>query len=262
MNDNIKRILKFSMIIPVAIVFGTVAGVLLYHMGKAGRIIIVSVIAAIILGVLVFYIARGIRDNKKVSELLDILYKELNIQKYVEDSTEAVEKSRNKAFINTVLMNICVGYEADGDYRRAVRAMREIKLRGASNTDKAIYYNNLAAFYAADGAVDDALATYKMGEKFISKAENKLRMSYINLTRGMIFWLEKKYDKAEEEIKTAKELGFDNKHDLNKAELWLARVYISEGKLQEGKEILMKLLQKKTMPGILKETSEELKKLK
>jgi len=140
--------------------------------------------------------------------------------------------------------------------------MREIKLRGATNMDKAIYYNNLAAFYAADGAVDDALATYKIGEKFINKAEKKLRMSYINLTRGMIFWLEKKYDKAEEEIKTAKELGFDNKHDLNKAELWLAKVYLSEGKVQEGKEILMKLIQKKTMPGILNEASEELKKLK
>lgn len=262
MDDNAKRILKISMIIPIAIVFGVIAGVLIYHTGEKTRIIIAAVTAAIVIGILIYYIVRGIRDNKKISELLDILYKELNTQKYIDASTEAVSASHSKAFINTVLMNICVGYEADGDYRRAVRAMREIKLRGASNMDKAIYYNNLAAFYAADGAVDDALATYKMGEKFIKKAEKKLQMSYIHLTRGMIFCLEKNYGKAKEEIETAKRLGFDNKHDLNKAELWLARVYISEGKIQAGKEILMKLLQKKTMPGILREASEELKKLK
>ncbi len=214
------------------------------------RIIVAAVVIVIVAAVFITYAVTMRKQNKKVLELLDILYVKLDAERFIEESLALLETVKNGSYRKTLMLNLAVGYESNCQFDKAIQTMEQISVKGADSTLKAMYYCNLACFYAESGNNDKALLTFKQGEKFINQAEKKLPEANLLLTKGIIAYAEGELKKSLRCFKSAKEAGFEEKQLTYYADAYIGKILVADGREKEGQNILDRISRKKVLPYI------------
>ena len=261
MTDGIRRLLRVVIGVPL---FAGVAGsiiILFCHMEAGGRIPFVLTLCAFGAGIMAWYIIRQRKQNRQVEALLDILYKEINPEKFIQESEKVLKTAKNRAFRDTLRLNLAVGYEAIGAYDKAIAVMKEIGIGTADKVTKAMFYCNMATFYAEKGALSEAQMAYTAGQPFFEKAEKALPVGYIRLSRALLHFAEEQYEEAVEAFAGARNRGFEDRHTMAKLQLFEARTHVKLGNIKEARKIYETILQKNTYPYLKQTAKEECKKL-
>ncbi len=257
MNDRVQQLVGIMIGIPICLAVGVSVVLLIYNMEGTARILSIAALLVLSVAVLIVYATRSSKANKLVDRLLDILYKEVNPEKFIRESEAALEKTRNRALRNTLSLNLAVGYDAAGQFDEAIHVMKEINIGSADKASKAMFYNNAASFYAEKGAWAEGQEAYTLGQPFFEKAGKDIPIAYIRLTRGLLYYAEGKYEEALETLENARGRGFEDRHTMTKLQLFEARTYAAMGNAKEARKMYAKILQKKTYPYLLACAKEE-----
>ena len=261
MTDGIRHLLRFVVGLPVSIGAAVSLFVLFYHMEGSGRMPFALALLAVGIGGLIWYILRQRKRNQQVEKLLDILYKDIDPEKFIKASEDALEKTKSRAFQDTLRFNLAVGYEAAGAFDKAIAVMKEIDIRAADKVTRAMFYCNLATFYAQKGALSEGQMAYTTGQPFFEKAGKALPMGYVRFSRGLLHFAEEQYEEAIEVFAGAKNRGFEDRHTMTKLQLFEARAHVKLGNIKEARQIYGKILQKNTYPYLIQTAKAEFKKL-
>ncbi len=261
MNDRARRLISIFFGVPVYVAFAVFAVIVISRLEGSARVAGIFVLLALLLAAFILYLVRTSRGNRQVAALLDILYKEADPEKFISASEEVLGKTRNRALRNTLLLNLAVGYAAAGKYDDAIRAMKEVPIDAADKESKAMYYCNVAAFYAEKGALDAGLEAYREGLPYFEKTGAAMPMAHLRFTRGLLHFAEGEYEEALEVFETAKNRGFSDRHTMTRLQLFEARAHAALGHVKEARQIYGKILQKKTYPFYLQSAKEELARL-
>lgn len=214
------------------------------------RAVVAIAVIAVVIALFTVYAVITRKQNKRVAELLDLLYVKLDPEKFIEESLELLEETKSKSYRKTIMLNLAVGYESNCQFDKAIETMEQISIKGADSTLKAMYYCNLACFYAESGDNEKALITFKKGEKFINQSEKKLPQANLLLTKGIIAFAEGEYKKSLRCFKSAKEAGFDEKQLGYYADVYIGRIHTAEGREKDAQNILGRVSRKKVLPYI------------
>ncbi len=261
MNPRFKKIFAVALRIPILVsLVASVILLLLYLPGVWRTVFAATLFAA----TLVSFICYGIHSSKMdkcIEALLDILYKEVNPEKFIRESEEALRKTKSRAIRNTFLLNLAVGYEATGRFDEAIRIMKEMDISTADKVSKAIFYANAASFYAENGSVFEAEEAYTSGRPYFEKAAKRLPSGHMQLARGLLYFVNEQYADAADAFEKARGKGFEDRHTLTKCQLFEARALAQLGKTKESKALYHKIQQKKTYPYLLECAKAELLQL-
>ena len=261
MNDKLRQLLTIIIALPICLAVGASLILLILQMEGAMRIWGFLALFAFSFVLLILNAAKNRKASRLVESLLDILQKEVHPEKFIAESEKALKTAKNRALRSTLSLNRAVGYEAIGDYETAIRIMKEIPIGTADKMSKAMFYNNAAMFYAEKGAVNEALEAYVMGQPHFMKAGKDIPIAYLTLTKGLLAFVEEKYEEAIELFENARSKGFDDRHSLTKLQLFHGKALAAQGHTKEAKSMFSKVLQKKTYPFLLESARKEMEKL-
>lgn len=257
MNGRLRTILKWGIGTPVSLAICAAVFYLLLRMGTTARLISMFGIFAIGFSVLLFNIIRSRKNEKLVTSLLDILYKKADPARFVSASKASIEKTKNKALLGTLYLNLAIGYEAMGDFGTAIAVMKENIHLFTDKLSKAIYFVNMASFYAQKGAVDEGLEMYQTGRSYVEKCKKQIPAAYMLFARGLLFYAEEQYTDALDSFRKVQAKDFEDRHALTKLQLYEARTLQKLGNSKEAKAIYGKICQKNTYPYLLQCAKEE-----
>lgn len=255
-----KNLLKICIGV-IGITVGITFVLILASLSLKNRIIVSSCLVAVAIIVFVCVAVVSKKQNTVINDLLSILYKDLNPDKFIDESLKTLETVKSRALKKTLLLNLAVGYQAKCMFDKAIETTKSINIKGASTVFKAMYHCNLAMFYAQSGDIDNALLTFAEGEKNITASEAKLPEANLLLVKGIVAFVDGEMKKSQRCLKSAKEAGFDEKHSSYYADIYLGKIYKQEGKLREAKEVFARISRKKTLPYITAAALHELDSL-
>ncbi len=261
MNPKLKRNLMIALRIPIFVCIATYVVILMFYLAEPWRTVFAVTLFAVIVIAVSWYAIYFSKKSKRIEKLLDILYKEANPEKFIAESEKVLEKTKVRAIRNTLLLNLAVGYEAAGKFNEAIRIMKEMDISSADKVSQAMYYANAASFFAENGAAEEASEAYMMGRPYFEKAAKDLPAAHLQLSRGLCYYAEEKYEDAQDAFEKARGKGFDDRHTMTKTQLFEARALAHLGKTKEAKAVYHKVLQKKTYPYLLECAKAELAKL-
>ena len=203
------------------------------------------------------------KNNNETRILNEILFEKVDIEKYIQLIKEKIEKSKFAKSYNTSKMDLATGLIAQGDFEKAIEAMKSIDPKKLPLYDRGFYYNNLAAMQADNDKLNDAIETFNKGIGYInSQLTNNQYDGYRLKTLAKIELLKGNYEKAEELLLIALNKPLLNHHYVNSINLLLAKVYIKTNRTDQARKILEYTMTRKMMPVTKKETEELLNKIK
>ncbi len=261
MNTQMKRFIVWMAGIPISLAI--CASVVLLLMRLEGTLFYLALLFLFLLGVAVLVISmvRSRKNEKIVNKLLDILYKDADPKAFIAASKAQIQKTRNKALKGTLSFNLAIGYEADGNFGRAISVMKETLDLTADGLTKATYYLNLASFYAQKGAVNEGLEAYQAGRRYIDKKRKYIPAAYTLFVRGLLFYAEEKDADALDSFKKINMEEFEDRHSVTKLQLYMARAYSRMGNIKEARVLYGKVRQRKTYPYLLSCANAEIENL-
>jgi tetratricopeptide (TPR) repeat protein len=217
---------------------------------------VLIIIAAAVLVLFCFYIfSRYFKYSKELKRLTKLLYEDIDVERYIEETKAAIAGTKNKIYKMNFTINLAAGYEAKGDYKKAIELMKDIKIAGANSVYKAFYYNNLAYFYLDVGHLQEALQAYSEGEHYINRfSKNPLFISTFKHTKAVIEYYKGNLQLSEELLEQAKLQGKASNHAATAINLYLAKIYIKTGRLQQAKVLLDYNMSQKLLPNIMEDT--------
>ena len=220
------------------------------------------IVTALIL-IFTYTILKANKFNKEVNRLLKILYEDVDIEKYIKETKEALSKTRNKLYKLHFSLNLAIGYDALGEYQQAIDNMRALDISDARWIYKALYYNNLSFFYFEAGNSQAAIQTYSEGEKFINKLlENPLHSGGPFHTKGIIEYSKGNFTSSEELLEKSKIQRNASNHLVASANLYIAKICLQNGRISKAKLLLDYNLSQKLLPNILTETKKVVEEMK
>ncbi|HEY5584596.1 MAG TPA: hypothetical protein VIK78_08895 [Ruminiclostridium sp.] len=261
---NMKLFLKrLSIAILIGIGLGVPIGLVATLFTEEQLEIIIPIFALIIVTVLIwmftYTILKFIKFNKEVIRLLKILYEETNAEKYIIETKATISKTKNKLYKLHFSLNLAAGYEANGDYQKAIDHIKGLNINNASGIYKALYYNNLAFFYFETDDFQSAIQTFLEGEKFTSKRiENSNFSGALLHTKGIIEYAKGNLTSSEELLERSKLQVNANNHLVTSANLYLAKICLQTSRIQKARLLLDYNLLQKLLPNILSETKKVL----
>ena len=212
------------------------------------------IVVALIL-IFAYIILKANKFNKEVFRLLKILYEDIDVENYIKETKNTISKTRNKLYKLHFSLNLAIGYEAIGEYQKAIDNMKVLKINDASWIYKALYYNNLAFFYYEADNLQAAIQTYSDGEKFINKLlENPLHSAAPLHTKGVIEYSKGNLILSEELLEKSKLQVKVNNHLVTSANLFIAKICLQSNRTHKAKLLLDYNLSQKLLPNIMAET--------
>lgn len=251
MNPKIKKIFAVALRIPIFLTIGLSVVLLILYLEGIWRTIFGLTLFTIALVTFLWYAIHSAKMNKRIEALLDILYKEANPEKFIRESEKTLQKTKGRAIRSTLSLNLAVGYEAAGQFDQAIRIMKEMDISVADKVSKAMFYSNAASFYAENGSAFEAAEAYATGQPYFEKAAKSLPGAHLQLSRGLLYFVEEQYEDAADAFEKARGKGFEDRHTLTKCQLFEARALAHLGKIKEAKALYHKIQQKKTYPYLL-----------
>ncbi len=251
MTPKIRRIFAVALRIPIFVsVFFSVL-FLAFHLEGVFRIAFIVTLFLLSAGSLLIYGVHSSKMGKRISALLDVLYKDINPEKFISESEALLKKTRSRSIRNTIALNLAVGYEAKGDFPEAIRVMKSIDIEKADTVSKAMFFSNATAFYAQNGSAFEAAEAYTSGKPYFEKAGEKVSKAHLLFSRGLYFYAEGRFEDALDSFEKARGAGFDDRHSMTRLQLFEARALVKLGKEKEAKAMYHKVLQKNTYPYLL-----------
>ncbi|MDD6307870.1 MAG: hypothetical protein PUB07_00700 [Clostridia bacterium] len=258
MSEQIKRLISWIACSILTLAVCVSLFLLIMNLSGAARIWTIVGIVLVSLIILIIVLKRNARNEQMVGSLLDILYKNADPAAFIAASEKALEKTKNKALRCTLMLNLAVGYEAIGDFSHAIAIMKQISVLLTDRTSKAIYYCNLAGFYAQGDRLTDGLGAYKVARQYYEKCKKKIPNAYFLYTRGLLFYTEAQYEDAMDSFKKVQTNQFQDRHAQTKLQLYMARTFAAMGKTKDAREYYSKVLQRNTYPYLLTCAKQEL----
>lgn len=116
----------------------------------SGTVITVIVIAVIVLAVV--YVALQMRRGKTLDALTPILVEERDPDKYIEQVSAMLEKTRSSQFRQVLLLNLAAAYCDKRNHKKANELLSQIKPGQLSLANRTVYWANLAltCFYIGE----------------------------------------------------------------------------------------------------------------
>ncbi len=261
MNEQIKRVLLWAFGIPISLAVCTTIVLLLMRL--EGVMLYLGIVALFLLGITVFIVnmLRSRKNEKLVASLLDILHKQADPDTFIKESEAAIQKKRNKSLRGTLSLNLAIGYEAVGDYGKAISVMKDCYGLMTDSISKAMFYINIASFYAQKGAVNEGLEAYQLGRPYVEKKQKFIPKAYILLVRGLLFYAQEKYEDALDSFRKVEPGQFEDRHAHTKLQLYMARTYARMGNMKEARTLYGKVCQRKTYPFLLECARREMEAL-
>ncbi len=251
MNNRMRQVVSLIVGAPIGITIGVSFFYLIFLTEGKLQLLGTVLFLALFIGIVLFYGIRSVKCRKLVDALLDILYKEVNPEKFVAESEKAIRKTKNRAVKGTLSLNLAVGYEALGEYKKAIDIMENLDISASDKISKAMYYSNAAAFYAENGQSVRAHEAYTKGQPLFEKAGESISLAHVRFSRALLYYVNEQYEEALEAFENARSRGFADRHSLTRLQLFEARSLVKLGKGKEAKSVYGKILQKKTYPYLL-----------
>ena len=251
MNNRMRQFIGFIVGAPIGITLGVSFFYLIFLTEGALQLFGAALFVALAVGVILFFSIRGAKGRKLIDSLLDILYKEVDPAKFAEESEKAIRKTRNRAIKCTLSLNLAVGYEALGEYKKAIEIMENLDISASDKITTAMYYSNAAAFYAENGQLTRAQEAYTKGQPLFEKMGESISLAHVRFSRALLYYADEQYEEALEGFNSARGRGFDDRHSLTRLQLFEARTLAKLGKAKEAKSVYGKILQKHTYPYLL-----------
>jgi tetratricopeptide (TPR) repeat protein len=224
--------------------------------------VLVLMMAAVLILIFTSAILKANKFNKEVTRLLKILYEDINAEKYIKETKDAISKTKNKSFKLHFALNLAIGYDALGEYQEAIDHMRALNISDARWIYKALYYNNLAFFYYEAGNCEAAIQAYSHGEKFINKLLEKPIYSGGPLhTKGIIEYSKGNFAFSEELLEKSKLQLNTNNHLVTSANLYIAKICLQTNRMPKARLLLDYNLSQKLLPNILAETKKVIEEM-
>lgn len=219
------------------------------------------IVVAFIL-IFVHIIRKAVKFNKEASRLLKILYEDIDVVKYINETKEAISRTKNKLYKLHFSLNLSIGYEANGEYQKAIDHMKTLDIKDARWIYKALYYNNLAFFYCETDNLQAAIKTFSDGEKFINKLlKNPIYCAAPIHTKGIIEYLKGNLSLSEELLEKSKLQVKTNLHLVTSVNLYVAKICLKTSRAQKAKLLLDYNLSQKLLPNILAETKKAIEEM-
>ena len=261
MTPKFRKILAITIRVPFVVALAFTSVFLAFHLEGTARIVYIALLFSVSAVTLIWYAVHSSRMGKQISALLDVLYKEMNVDKFISESEALLKKTKSRAIRNTISLNLAVGYEAKGEFEEAIRVMKSIDVEKADTVSKAMFFSNATAFYAQSGAPFEASEAYTSGKPYFEKAEKSLSKAHLLFSRGLYFFAEDRFEDALDSFEKARGAGFDDRHSMTRLQLFEARALVKLGKEKEAKAMYHKVLQKNTYPYLLSSAKAELESL-
>ncbi|MDP4177458.1 MAG: hypothetical protein Q8900_03850 [Bacillota bacterium] len=256
---NFKSLLKkLATVLLVVIIFIIFIEIECYAADNNINVVTVLIcfILIIIVCCLIYINIKTVNLTKEMQRILKILYEDIDIDRYLREMQNAMTKAKAKTYKFNLSIWLALGYEAKGEYQRAIEYMNNLNIKNAINTTcKAIYYNNLAYFYCEAGEVDEAIKIYLQGEKFINQIIKKplYRASLLH-TKGVLEYLKGNLIESEELLEESKLQTFVRNNLIISANLYLAKIYFQTNRIEKSKLMLNYNISQKLFPNIQTET--------
>lgn len=208
-----------------------------------------------VVGAVIFTSLREIKFVKEIRRLLKILNIDIDVERYMNEIQEAINKTKNKTHKLCLSINMAVGYSAKGEYKKAIDYMLNLNIKDLNSTIKAVYYNNLAYFYCEANNLQGAIKAYSQGEKFINKLlkDPYYCATFLN-TKGAIEYLIGHLAESEKLFEESKLQQVAGNHLITSANLYLAKIYMKTNRKEKGKLLLDYNMMQKLLPNVEMET--------
>lgn len=264
---NMKSFLKM---LPIIILIGIGIGVPIglvsafateEQLGIITPVFTLIIVAALIL-IFTYIIQKAVKFNKEAFRLLKILNEDIDVEKYIKETKDTISKTKNKYYKLHFALNLAIGYEAKGEYQKAIDHMKVLNINDARWIYKALYYNNLAFFYNETDNLQAAIQTYSDGEKFINKLLKSPLYSAGPLhTKGIIEYSKGNLTSSEELLEKSKLQVNANNHLVTSANLYVAKICLQTSRTQKARLLLDYNLSQKLLPNILAETKKVIEEM-
>lgn len=241
----------------IVLFIGLFVGIAFFAQGDLAEIVnkILLVIIFVFVSIIISAFLGPTKFNKETRRITKILTEDVDVEGYIRELQQAVNRTRNKTYKLYFSLDLAVGYSSWGEYQRAIDHMLGINIKDTRNIVKALYYNNLAYFYCEAGNVEAAVQTYLCGEQFINKLpENSESSATVLHTKGVIEYLSGHLSESEELLEKSKLQRVVNSHFMTSVNVYLAKIYIQTGRREKAKLLLEYNMMQRLLPNIEMET--------
>lgn len=212
-------------------------------------------IAAALIFIITYTILKYKKFSKEVNRLINILYIDIDVDKYIKETQGAISKMKNKQYKLHLSLNLAIGFEAKGEYQKAIDYTERLNIDNANWVYKALYYNNLAFYYCEAGKLEQAIEEFSDGAKFIEKLlKNPLYCAAPLQTKAVIEYHKGNLPYAEELLEKSKQQIRVSSHLISSVNLYEAKIYLQTNRIDKAKLLLEYNLSQKLLPNILEET--------
>ncbi len=258
---------KLVIVVIIGSVLGAILGLALTRFDEEQlEILVPGLIAIAVVGYILFciyVIVRYFKFSSEVNRLLKILLEDIDVEKYIAETKTAIINTKNKVYKLQLSINLAIGYEANGEYQKAIEHMTEINIKSANVRHKALYYNNLAFFYSEVGDSQKAIQIYLDGERSINKFSKNPNFSSTFLhTKAIIEYSKGNFQLSEELLEKSRFQGKLSIHGSTSVNLYLAKIYIKTDRIQKAIVLLEYNMIQKLMPNIMEESKRLLAEIK
>lgn len=256
---NFKLLLK-KLAVALLVVIMSIIFIQIDYYAEDNHINGVAVIIYLILIIIIIYsiyiMLKIMNFTKEMQRISKILYEDIDVDRYLIEIQKTMTKTKIKTCKFSLSICLALGYEAKGEYQRAIEYMNNLNIKNTINTTyQAIYYNNLAYFYCEAGEVDEAIKTYLQGEKFINQIIKKpLHRASLLHTKGVLEYLKGNLIESEELLEESKLQTFVSNNLIISANLYLAKIYFQTNRIEKSKLMLNYNISQKLFPNIQTET--------
>lgn len=198
-----------------------------------------DIVLLIILIFSIFIYHRHKNILKELSNTVRILYEDVNLPQYITKMQYLMAKTSNDTLKKYMLIDLALGYNANGETKKAIEIMESMNIKGLIHLNKAIYYNNLVYYYLNINNISKAMEVYSLGDVYFKRLSIESPISAnLLFTKALITYFQGNLEDSEQLMEKAKMQRGNSIHLLTEINLYLAKIYSQSGRIEKAKLLL------------------------
>jgi tetratricopeptide (TPR) repeat protein len=161
-----------------------------------------------------------------------------DVERFLAEIEKDIQKEKQKVYKNMLLINKTAGLYYSGEWQQALEILDAINPRKLPRLSCYLYYNNKLANLLLAERIEDARVLVEENQKIFQRA-SKIPV-FINSIQGNIAVLKYFQGRYEESGAMLEKLihAEQNKLFLAVRMYYLGRIYLNQGKMEEGKKLI------------------------